>query len=127
MKVVVASMMSLTCWKGLGFPMLSRSGTMLTAFDKRYFRPHGILPSLEVQLGGKTMLIEVEVVHAPLNYKILLVCNWIYNMKVITSSLFRVIYFHFDGRIVTVEKKYFDTYGTKASSRASIRSLIILS
>ena len=69
------SVMSLACWKGLGSPMLSRFGTMLTAFDGRYFWPHGILPSLEVQLGGNTMSIKVEVVDAPLYYNLLLVCN----------------------------------------------------
>ena len=60
------SVMSLSCWKGLGSPELSKSVTMLTAFDRRSFRLHGILPSLKVHLGGKTVAIEVEVVDAPL-------------------------------------------------------------
>ena len=47
-----ASVMSLSCWKGLGSLELSKSMTMLTAFDGRYFRPHGILPSLKFHLGG---------------------------------------------------------------------------
>ena len=67
---VVASMMSLTYWKGLGSPTFSVSVTMLTAFNGRSFQPHGILPSLEVQLGGKTVSIEVEVVDAPLDYNL---------------------------------------------------------
>ena len=50
-----ASVMSLSCWKGLGSPELSKSMTMLTAFDGRSFRPHGILPSLKVCLGGKSL------------------------------------------------------------------------
>ena len=64
---VVASVMSLSCWKGLGSLELSQSTTMLTAFDGRYFLLHEILPSLKVQLGGKTVMTEVEVVHAPLD------------------------------------------------------------
>ena len=67
-----ASVMSLACWKGLGSPTLSKSVNILTAFDGRLFLPHGILPSLEVHLGGKTVAIEVEVVDAPLDYNILL-------------------------------------------------------
>ena len=67
-----ASVMYLSCWKGLGSPELSQSTTMPTAFDGRSFRPHGILPSLKVQLGGNTIVIEVEVVDAPLDYNILL-------------------------------------------------------
>ena len=45
---------------------------MLNYFYRRLFWPHGILPSLEVQLGGKTIAIEVEVVDVPLDYNILL-------------------------------------------------------
>ena len=71
-KGTTASMMSLSCWKGLGSLKLSQSITMLTAFDGRSFWLHGILPSLKVQLGGKTVTIEVEVVDAPLDYNILL-------------------------------------------------------
>ena len=46
---------------------------------------HGILPSLQVQLGEKTVSIKVKVVDAPLEYNILLGCNWIYNMGEIVS------------------------------------------
>ena len=52
-----SSVMYLAYWKGLGSPELSKSATMLTAFDGRYFRPHNILPSLKVHLGGKTVAI----------------------------------------------------------------------
>ena len=85
---VATSVMSLSCWKGLGSPELSKSATMLTAFDGRSFRPHGILPSLKVCLGGKTIAIEVEVVDAHLDYNLLLGRNWMYNMQAISSSLF---------------------------------------
>ena len=90
-KGAAASVMSLSCWKGLGSPELSQSATMLTTFDGRSFRPHKILPSLEVQLGGKTVAIKVEVFYAPLDYNILLGRNWMYSMQVIASSLFRVV------------------------------------
>ena len=76
-EVVAASVMSLACWKGLGSPPLSKSGTMLTAFDIISFRSDDTLPSLEVQFGGKTVAIKVEVVNAPLDYNILLGRNWI--------------------------------------------------
>ena len=64
---------------------------MLTYFDGRSFRSHGILPCLEVQLGGNIVAIEVEVVDAPLDYNILLGQNWIYAMKVVVYSVFHVI------------------------------------
>ena len=93
-----ASMMSLSCWKGLGSPELSQSATMLTVFDGISFQPHKILLSLKVQLGGKTIAIEVKVVDAPLDYNLLLGQNWMYSMQDVASSLFRVVCFHFMGR-----------------------------
>ena len=85
------SVMSLSCWKSLSSPELSKSMTMLTTFDGRSFRPHGILPSLKVRLGGKTIAIEVEVVDVPLDYNLLLGRNWMYSMKAVASSLFHVV------------------------------------
>ena len=85
---VAASMMSLSSWKGLGSPKLSKYATMLTSFDGRSFWPYKILPSLKVRLGGKTITIKVEVVDAPLDYNLLLGRNWMYSMQAIASSLF---------------------------------------
>ena len=93
-----ASVMSLSCWKGLGSPELSQSSNMLIAFDGRSFRPHNILPSLKIQLGGKTVAIEVEVVDGPLDYNLLLVRNWMYSMQAIASSVFRVVCFPHNGK-----------------------------
>ena len=66
------SVLSLMCWKGLGSPTLSQSATMLIAFNGRSFQPHRIIPSLDVQLGWKTIVIEVEMVDEPLEYNLLL-------------------------------------------------------
>jgi len=63
---------SLACWKAIGQPILSPSPTLLTTFNGRSFRPHGIIPSFPVQLGGKTVCIKVEVVDVPLNYNLIL-------------------------------------------------------
>ena len=90
-KGVAASVMSLSCCKGLGSPELSKSTTMLNALDGRSFQPHGILPSLKVPLGGKIIAIEVKVVDAPLDYNLLLGWNWMYSMQAVASSLFRVV------------------------------------
>ena len=103
----VASVMYLSCWKGLGSPELSQSATMLTAFDGRSFRPYGILPSLKVRLGGKTVAIEVKVVDAPLDYNLLLGQNWMYSMQAVASSLFQVVCFPFNGKIVTIDQTSF--------------------
>jgi hypothetical protein len=75
---IATCVMSLACWKALGSPTLSKSSNMLTSFDGHSFHPHGILPSFPVQLGGKTVEVEVEVVDVPLDYNLLLGHNWTY-------------------------------------------------
>ena len=114
------SVMYLSCWNGLGSPELSKSVTMLTTFDGRSFRPHEILPSLNVRLGGKTIAIEVEVVDEPLDYNILLGRNWMYSMQVVSSSLFHVVCFPFNGKIVTIDQTSFKNPSVTASLGASI-------
>ena len=111
------SVMSLSCWEGLGSPKLSQSATMLTYFDGRLFQLHDILPSPEVQLGGKTIAIEVKVVDVPFE---VLGMNWMYSMQAIASSLFRVICFPFNGKIVTIDQKSFHNLSVNVSSGASI-------
>jgi hypothetical protein len=96
-------MMSLTYWKSIGPPTLSQSLNMLTTFDGRYFCPHDILPTFLVQLGGKTMEVDVEVVDAPLDYKLLLGCNWTYAMTAVVSSVFHTLCFPHVGKIVTID------------------------
>ena len=104
----------------MGSLELSKSATMLTAFDGRSFRPHGILPSLKFRLGGKTIAIEVEVVDAPLDYNLLLGRNWMYSMQAVASSLFHIVCFPHNGKIVTIDQMTFKNPFVIASSGASI-------
>jgi hypothetical protein len=115
-------MMSLVYWKSLSSSTLSQSPTMLTAFDGHSFHPHGILPTFPVQLGGKTVEVDVEVVDAPLDYNLLLGCNWTYAMIAIVSSIFHTLYFPHDGKIVTIDQFSF----AFAIPNASIGLLILV-
>jgi hypothetical protein len=99
--------MSLACWKVIGQPVLSPSPTLLTAFDSHSFRPHGILPSFPVQLGGKTVCVEVEVVDAPLDHNLLLGRSWNYAMQAVVATVFRVLLFPHKGWIVTINQLSF--------------------
>jgi hypothetical protein len=51
--------MSLACWKAIGQPVLSPSPSILTTFNGHSFRPHGIIPSFPIQLGGKIVCVKV--------------------------------------------------------------------
>jgi hypothetical protein len=50
--------------------------TLIGSAEKRY-----IIPSFPVQLGGKTMCVEVEVVDVSLDYNLLLGRSWTYAMQ----------------------------------------------
>jgi hypothetical protein len=96
--------MSLAYWKGLKSPALNKSPTMLRAFDGQGFHPHVLLQSLAVQLGGKTVTVDVEVVDAPLDYNLLLGRSWFCTMTVVASSVFQCVQFTHQGKIVTVDQ-----------------------
>ena len=110
--------MSIQCWRSLGSPSLNQSPTILKAFDGRGFRPFGILQDLPIEVEGKTVSLDVEVVDAPLDYNLLLGRSWSYAMTVVMSSVFRVIKFPHNGKIVTIDQlAYF------ASNPASLESI----
>jgi hypothetical protein len=112
--------MSLVCWKAIGSPTLSKSSNMLTAFDGHSFRPHGIIPTFLVQLGGNMVEVEVEVVDAPLDYNLLLGHYWTYAMVVVVSSILCTLCFHHQGEIVMVDLLSFTYSSPNASIRLSI-------
>ena len=60
------SVLSLTYWKALSSLDLVTSPTNLKSFKGWGFQPHGLISALTVELGGKTISIQVEVVEAPL-------------------------------------------------------------
>ena len=62
-----------------------------------------------ITLGGKTIYIDVMVVHGPLDFNLLLGHDYIYAMKAIVSTLFRVMHFPHDGNIVTIDQLSFVT------------------
>jgi hypothetical protein len=99
--------MSLACGKAIGQLVFSPIPTLLTAFNGRLFRPHGIVPSFPVQLGGKTVCVEVEVVDAPLDYNLLLGRIWTYAMQAVVSIVLWVLLFPHEGRIVTIDQLSF--------------------
>ena len=96
--------MSLNFWNSLGSPCLSQLSMTLKAFDGRTYKPCGIINNLHVELGGKTMNVDVEVVDRPLDYNILLGRPWVYAMTAIVSTYFRMIAFPHKGVITIINQ-----------------------
>jgi hypothetical protein len=104
---VSVSILSSIAWKALGCPQLVSVTQNLLAFNRRTSHPLGVLPQFPITLGGKIVFIDVMVVQDPLDFDLLLGRDYVYAMKAIVSTLFRVIYFPHDGRIVTIDQLSF--------------------
>ena len=78
-------------------------------FNHRPTSPLGTLLYLPITLGGRTVCIDVMVVQGPLDFNLLLGCDYVYSMKAVVSTLFRVTHFPHDGKIVTIEQLSFVT------------------
>ena len=68
---------------------MKQSHTILKAFDGHSFPPHGLIMDFPIELGGKIVHVDVEVVDAPIDYNILLGCIWIqYEMTLVVFLVF---------------------------------------
>jgi hypothetical protein len=101
---VSVSILSSIAWQAFGYPQLVPVTQNLLAFNRRTSHPLGVLPQFPVTLGGKTVFIDVMVVQDPLDFDLLLGRDYVYAMKAIVSTFFRVIYFPHDGRIVAIDQ-----------------------
>lgn len=100
---VATCIMSLSCWKALDSPNLISSPILLKAFYAHVFKPHGILTSLPLEIKGKTISIEEEVIDAALDYNLLSGRTWFYAMKEVALTVFRLLRFPHQGKIVTID------------------------
>jgi len=102
--------MSLNCWKAIGSSSIKQSPNTLKAFDGIGFKPFWVLTALPDELEGKIVIVEVEVVDAPLDYNLPLGRSWIYAMSIVFSTLFHVLSFPHQEKIVTVDQlAYFNS------------------
>jgi hypothetical protein len=108
--------MSLACWKSIGSPPLNESQNTLKAFNGSSFKPYVVLSSLPVTLEGKTVQVEVEVFDAPLDYNLLLGRSWIDSMRPVVSTLFRVVHFPHQGKVVTIDQLAFFNFDTRTGN-----------
>ena len=87
----------------LGSPNLVLASSQLLAFNKSASEPLGVLPQMPIALGGKILSIDVMVVQGPLDFNLLLGCDYIYAMKDVVPTLFRVMHFPNDRNIMTID------------------------
>jgi hypothetical protein len=72
-----------------------------------YHKPsssEGLFQNVPVELGGKTTLIDIEVIDAPLDYNILFGHSYMYAMKDVASSMFCTMVFPHNEKIITIDQ-----------------------
>jgi hypothetical protein len=104
---VSTCIMSITCWKYICSPALTESHNTLKYFNGVWYKPYGVLPALSILLEWKLVTVEVEVFDAPLDYNVSLGHSWIDTMHIVVSTIFHVIHFPHQGKVVTVDKLAF--------------------
>jgi hypothetical protein len=96
--------MSKVAWKKIGSPELVPYAITLRAYDDRPSSPEVLFQNVHVEVGGKTIPIDIEVIDAPLDYNIFFKRSYMYAMKAVASSLFRTMMFPHNGKIITINQ-----------------------
>ena len=78
----------------MGSPSRVSIASQLMAFDRRTCIYLGILSQKPVTLGGKTVLVDFMVIEDPLDFNMLLGCDYVYAMQAVVSKFFHVMYFN---------------------------------
>jgi hypothetical protein len=80
--------MSKTVWKKLVSLELIPFTITLRAYDGQPSSIEELLQNVLIELEGKTILIDIEVIYAPLDYYILFGCRCMHAMKPVASFVF---------------------------------------
>ena len=91
-------------WQKLGSPILKPSSMTLHDYDGNPTKAQGILPHVPITLAGKTVLIDIEVINAQLDYNLLLGRSYLYAMRAVASTIFCLMMFPHEGNIVMIDQ-----------------------
>ena len=75
----------------MGSPSLVSTSSQLLAFDRRTSIALGILSQTPVNLGGKTVLVDLMVIEYPFDFNMIVGYDYVYAMQAVVSTFFRVM------------------------------------
>ena len=67
-------------WRGMGSPSLMSTTSQLLEFNRRTSIALGIISQTTITLGGNIILVDFMVIEDPLEFNILLGCDYVYAM-----------------------------------------------
>ena len=68
------------------------------------FYTYGIFIAFPIELGEKTVSIDVEAIDAPLEYNLLLGHSWFREMKEVISLVFSILFSPHQGKVITIDQ-----------------------
>ena len=101
------STLSTCAWRGMESPILVLTTSQLLAFDRRTSISLGISAQTPVTLGGNTFFVDFMVIEDPLDFNMILGSDYVYPMKHVVSTVFRVICFPCNERTVAINQLSF--------------------
>lgn len=107
--------MSTKNWKPLICLDLTPSNITLHAYASLPSQLKGLYNDFPITLASKTISIDVEVVDAQLNYKNLLGHSFMYAMNEVSSSIFHIMMFPRDWKVVTIDQIVYHPPGASNS------------
>ena len=75
---------------------------------------------LYLEIGGKTVSIDMEVIDFALDYNLLLGRTWFYAMKAVASTIFRPLHVPHQGKIVTINLLNYCTLDLRPNANATM-------
>ena len=95
----------------------------LRAYDRWPSQLQGMYQDSPISLAGKQTLIHIKVVDAQPDYDILLGQSFMYSMKDVTLSLFQVMMFPHNLKVVTIDQLTYNEPGAKGPPNNIISEL----
>ena len=117
--------LSSAAWQALSSPPLIPVTQNLLAFNRGTIQPLRILPRFPITLGGKIVYLNLMVIPIPFDYNLLLGCDYVYDMGAKISTLFRVMCFPHEGKIVTIDQLSFLSRNMASSQSSSLNGPFI--
>ena len=88
---------------------------MVTTFNTRW------ITALNIdRTGGELVSIHAKFFDAPLDYNLHPCQNWLYAMQFVASSIFQVVQFPFQGKIVIIDQLDFCSVDTNSNSMNNV-------
>ena len=87
----LVSILSARSWQGMGCPSLVSISSQFLEFDRKNCIALVIISQTSITLGGKIILVDFMVIEEPLDFNMLLGCDYVYAMQAVVSTFFRVM------------------------------------